>query len=154
MAQDINCITINGRLVSDLQIHVTSSGFCIGSGTVACNESVKNQASGQWEEETSFFDFKLLGRRAESLGPYLQKGNMISIQGRLKQERWQDRQSNQNRSKILIMVKDIQMVGGSNPGRNEATQGSQAPRNSQPFERYPQRNENGTEERFEDDIPF
>ena len=62
----------------------------------------------KWEDEGNFFDFKLWGKRAESINPYLGKGAQIGIEGELQQDRWQDKDGN-NRSKVSINVSNVQL---------------------------------------------
>jgi len=126
MSTDINQITIVGRLTRDAEIRYTQSGTAYCTFSIACSEDVK-QSSGQWEEKAHFFDCTLWGKSAESLNQYLVKGKQVAIVGKLKQDRWEDRESGQNRSKVGISVQRLQLLGG---GRDQGGyQG--APRASQ-----------------------
>lgn len=120
----INTVTIGGRLTRDMEVRSTNSGFSIGSMSVAVNDRRKNKQTGEWEDNPMFFDCKLLGRRAESLAPYLVKGLQVTVQGKLQQSRWD--KDGQTRSKVEILVDEIQFQGKSTKQRvEEAFPGAQ-----------------------------
>ena len=148
MASDLNKITLIGRLTKDSELKYTNSGFAITTMSLAVNRSVKKQE--QWVEECSFFDLKLLGKRGESLNQYLQKGAQIGIDGQLVQERWE--KDGQQRSKVIIQLDNIQLLGGKNNNQSN-NQNASSGNNS-----YSQSNNQGnnsyqTNNTF-DDIPF
>lgn len=111
MAQDINSVILIGRLTADMELGYTVAGGAIGKFTIAVNRSRKD-ASGQWVQEGSFFECKLYGKMSESLKPFLKKGVQVCVDGYLKRERWQDQQTGQNRSKIIIGINQIELLGG------------------------------------------
>jgi len=117
MAEDINSLTIIGRLCADAELSYTNSGAAKTKGSIAVNRSRKD--GDQWIEEASFFNFELWGRRGESLNQYLSKGTRISISGSLKQDRWE--QEGQKRSRVYIHCEKIQLLGGN---QNNDSQGN------------------------------
>lgn len=172
MAADINSVTIVGRLTRDAELKYTNSGFAISNIGIAVNRSRKD--GDQWVEEANFFDVTLLGRRAESLNQYLQKGTKIAVTGELRQERWE--KDGQKRSRVSIQANNIQLLGGNSPGqgnqggqsasgnsqRSTGNQGYQnqgnnsynnVSNNKPSYENYPSGNQGGNGN-FEDDIPF
>ena len=105
---DINSITIGGRITSD----ITERDFgYLSTGTaklvvhIACNKSVKK--NNEWTEQTSFFDIEIWGKLAEAMSQKIYKGLEIVVTGSLKQDRWQDSQTGQNRSKVTITADQI-----------------------------------------------
>jgi len=143
MASDLNNINIIGRLTKDAELKFTKSGFQITTMSLASNRSVKN--GDQWEDQASFFDLKLLGKRGESLINYLQKGTQLAVTGQLVQERWE--QEGQKRSKVIIQIDNIQLLGGNKSEGNNKPQQN----NVKPSYQQSQQGGNGN---FEDDIPF
>lgn len=158
MASDLNNINIVGRLTKDAELKFTNSGFQITTMSLASNRSVKKQD--QWIEEASFFDLKLLGNRGESLAQYLTKGTQLAVNGEIVQERWE--QEGQKRSKIVIMVNNIQLLGGNKDNSNGGNQSSyQKPQQNNSYqnnkpshENYPKNNDPSNGHDFSDDIPF
>ena len=109
MSNDYNKITLIGRLTRDIDLKYTTTGTAIAAVSLASNRSVKKQDS--WETEVSYFDANIYGRMAENLKPYLIKGKMILIAGRLKQDRWE--KDGQKFSRIKIEVEEVQLLGGN-----------------------------------------
>ena len=108
MSNDYNKITLIGRLTRDIDLKYTTTGTAIAAISLASNRSVKKQDN--WETEVSYFDANIYGRMAENLKPYLIKGKMILIAGRLKQDCWE--KDGQKFSRIKIEVEEVQLLGG------------------------------------------
>lgn len=116
---DINSIILVGRLTRDIELKYTTKGTAIGKMGIAVNESVKKNEV--WENEVSFFNVTIFGQMAESLRPYLLKGSQIGIQGKLKQNRWE--QNGRAKSSIDIIATSIQLLGSKGkPAGNEEKQ--------------------------------
>jgi single-strand DNA-binding protein len=69
-----------------------------------------------WVDEANFFDVTVFGRQGEAIQRYLTKGKQVGIDGRLKQDRWQDKETGQNRSKINIIADNVMLLGGGEGG--------------------------------------
>lgn len=113
MSKNINTVVIAGRTTKDPEIKVTPSGTAVLSLSLAVNDTKKN-AQGEWEDVVDFFDCKVFGKRAESLAQYIPKGSKLTINGRLHQDRWQG-QDGTNRSRVSIIVQDIELPPRSQP---------------------------------------
>jgi single-strand DNA-binding protein len=142
VAEDINSCTVVGRLTRDAELKHTNGGSAVTKFSIAVNRSVKKGE--QWEEEASFFDVSLWGRRAESLNQYLTRGSRVAVIGELRQDRWE--QDGQSRSRVFIHANNIQLLG-------DKQQGGQQQGNNQGSESYPSGNPTG-QDNFEDTIPF
>lgn len=144
--QDINSVTLVGRITRDLDdktYGVSASGFAHAKLSLAVNRSEKKD--GQWTETCSYIDVTVLGKTAENLRPYLAKGAQIVVQGYLKQDRWQDKQSGQTRSSLGVVADNIQLVGGKRDGGNQSRQQQSAPQGNGSF---------NPAEGFPSDMPF
>ena len=102
----INNVNISGNLTRDAEMRTTQGGMAILSLSVAVNDRKKNP-NGEWEDYPNFIDCTVFGRRAEAIQNYLTKGTKVAIQGKLKQERWEDKDGN-NRSKVSVIVQEIE----------------------------------------------
>lgn len=126
----INAITLAGNLTRDIELRSTSSGYTIGYLAIAVNDRVKNKQTGEYEEMPYFFDAKLLGTRAERLANYLTKGTRVTVQGKLTQERWEDKDGNR-RSRNYVVVEELDFTArngaGQQPGEPEAAAAATAP---------------------------
>nr|DAR24483.1 MAG TPA: Single strand binding protein [Caudoviricetes sp.] len=105
----MNKVVLIGNLTRDIELQYTQSGYCIGNSGIAVTRKFKN-AKGETVEETCFIDLKFFGRTAEVANQYLHKGSKLAVEGRLKLEQWQD-QSGQNRSKHVVEVESLEMLG-------------------------------------------
>ena len=110
MANDINVVVLVGRLVRDCEVKVTSGGTSVCRFSVAINRRKKTGET--WADEVNYFDVSLWGRSADTLKPYLTKGRQVSIEGELRQNRWE--QDGQARSKVEIFANQVQLL--SSPG--------------------------------------
>ena len=116
MANDINHVTIVGRLTRDAEISYLPSGAAVAKISIAVNRSRKN--GDQWVEEVSYFDSAIFGKTAENLKPYLSKGKQIGLEGHLKQDRWE--KDGQKFSRISIIADNVQLLGGRSDGGGSA----------------------------------
>lgn len=158
----MNKVVLIGNLTRDIELLYTQSGYCIGNSGIAVTRKFKN-AKGETVEETCFIDLKFFGRTAEVANQYLRKGSKLAVEGRLKLEQWQD-QSGQNRSRHVVEVESLEMLGSpqnsggyqnsgygaQNSNRGGGTQGGQAPSQSRkPAPRSVDKYDDGN-----DTIPF
>ena len=91
--------------------------------------------AGEKREETTYVDVELWGRQAEIAGEYLRKGRPVYIEGRLKLDTWDDKQTGQKRSKMRVVGEALQLLG-SREGGGGGADGEDGPRQAQ---RPPQR---------------
>jgi len=146
---NINIVVLVGRLTRDAEVKYTASGTPVSKFSIAVNRSIKR--GDNWENEASFIDIVLWGKKAEALNKYLLKGKQIGVEGEIRQDRWE--QDGKPRSRIEIVAKNIELLGGGNSNgesnqSGDTRQGSQDSKPStQSYERY---NDGG----FSDDIPF
>lgn len=136
---DINSVNVVGRLTRNIGTDQYSFGY-LQNGTAKAQVSIavnraKKQGE-QWTDEVSFFDVVIWGKTAENLKSYLTKGKQIAIKGYLKQDRWRDKQTGENRSSVSIVADEVQLVGGQSQNGNG--QGYQQTQNYQPTAQAPQ----------------
>ncbi|MCR5761195.1 MAG: single-stranded DNA-binding protein [Sphaerochaetaceae bacterium] len=116
MANDINVVVLVGRLTRDCDIRSTQSGMSVCRFSVAVNRRKKTGDS--WGDEANFFDVVLMGKSADSLRSYLTKGRQVSVEGELRQSRWE--QDGQSHSKIEIIANNVQLL--SSPGTQSTSE--------------------------------
>ena len=114
----VNSVVIVGNLTRDVELRRTSSGMPIMNIGVAVNNRRKNSQTGEWEDEPCFLDCVMFGSRAESVASYIHKGSKVTIQGKLRYNSWEDKQTGQKRSKVEVVVDEIDFMskGGGNSG--------------------------------------
>jgi single-strand DNA-binding protein len=128
-----NRIILMGNLTRDPEVKQSQSGTYIVRAGLAVNERMPD-GQGGWKEEASFFDCVIFGKRGEAFSRFMKKGRTVLIEGKLRQSRWQDRETGQNRSKIEVIVDDWNFAGGRGDeqgggggGYNQQSQGGGAP---------------------------
>lgn len=120
----INRVMISGNLTRDPELRQTTGGTAVLSLGVAVNDRRRNQQTGEWEDYPNFVDCTIFGTRAESLSRYLSKGTKVAIDGRLRQDRWQDKQTGQNRSRLEVIVDNLDFMSSRNSGGNGGYRGN------------------------------
>lgn len=105
MAKSVNTVIILGRLTKDVELNSTTSGKSIASFSVAVDRG---------NDEADFFDVTAWEKTAELVAKYLYKGSKVLIQGRLRQDTWDDKQSGAKRSKVVIMATDVTFLDTPN----------------------------------------
>jgi single-strand DNA-binding protein len=76
------------------------------------------------KEEVTFVDVDAFGKTAETIGQYLKKGRPILIEGRLRYETWEDKQTKQKKSKLGVVLETFQFLDS---GGGRGGDGSEAP---------------------------
>ena len=108
---------IYGNLTKDVDMRYTPSGTAVAGISVAVN--TRYTSGGEQKEDVSYFDVKAFGKIAENCNKYLSKGSSVLVAGRLKQERWQDKDGG-NRSKVVVMADTVQFLSKAAGGKDDS----------------------------------
>lgn len=111
-----NKVILLGNLTRDPQVRYIQSGSAVTELGLAVNRSWYDKQSNQRKEEVTFIDVTLWGRTAEIAGEYLSKGRSVLIEGHLKLDTWDDKESGQKRSKLRVVGENMTMIGGRGEG--------------------------------------
>lgn len=103
---DINSVVLCGRLVRPGEIRYSQGGTSVVRFSIAVNRA-KRSADGKWEDEPNYFDCVYFGKGAEAVNQYLDKGRQVTIQGELRQSKWES--EGQSRSRVEIYVNNLQL---------------------------------------------
>ena len=152
-----NKVILAGNLTRDPEVRYTPKGTAIAKLGIAVNRTWKNEA-GETKEEVTFVDVDSFGRQAEVIAQYFRKGRSILIEGRLKLDQWDDKQSGQKRSKLAVVLEGFSFLdskstdgadasggGAGRPRPTSAPSTSSAPAGNGPEAEGPPE---------EDDVPF
>lgn len=149
-----NRVILAGNLTRDPELRYTPKGTAVAEIGIAVNRSWKDE-SGQMQEEVTFVDVAAYGRQAEVIGQYLKKGRPILIEGRLKLDSWDDKQTGQKRSKLRVVLESFQFLDSGNRGGGEgAPAPAAAPRRSAPAAAAPASDSDAPPADADDDVPF
>jgi len=146
---NFNKVILAGNLTRDPELRYTPKGTAIAKLGLAINRTWRNEA-GETKEEVTFVDVDAFGRTAETIGQYLKKGRPILLEGRLKLDTWEDKQTNQKKSRLGVVLESFQFIDSARP-----TDGAPAPAN-RPKAGAPPPPEPADSEPppVEDDVPF
>lgn len=110
-----NKVILVGNLTRDPELRYTPKGTAIAKIGVAVNRVWTNEA-GEKKEEVTFVDVDVFGRTAENVGQYMRKGRPILIEGRLRLDQWDDKQTGQKKSKLGVVAEIVQFLGSAQGG--------------------------------------
>jgi len=114
---NFNKVIIAGNLTRDPELRYTPKGTAIAKIGLAINRVWTNEA-GEKKEDVTFVDVEVWGRTAENVGQYMRKGRPILIEGRLKLDQWDDKQTGQKKSRLGVVAETVQFLGSA-PGAGE-----------------------------------
>ncbi len=109
----VNKVILVGNLGKDPEVRYTSGGQAVANLRIATSRSWTDKQSGQRKEETEWHDVEVWGKQAEQCGEYLSKGRQVYVEGRLKTDKWQDKQSGQDRFKVKVVADTVRFLGGA-----------------------------------------
>ncbi|MBC8001364.1 MAG: single-stranded DNA-binding protein [Opitutaceae bacterium] len=153
-----NKVILVGNLTRDPELRYTPKGTAVAKIGLAVNRTWRNEA-GETKEEVTFVDVDVFGRTAENVGQYLRKGSPVLVEGRLRLDTWEDKQTNQKRSKLGVVAEIVQFLssGRSGEGSAAAAGPDATPRKAPPAKPAPVASEPADAESQppeDDDVPF
>jgi single-strand DNA-binding protein len=110
-----NKVILIGNLTRDPELRYTSQGVAIAKIGLAVNRTWRTE-SGETKEEVTFVDVDAFRKQAETLAQYLKKGSPLMVEGRLKLDQWDDKQTGQKRSRLGVVLEGFQFLGGGSRG--------------------------------------
>jgi len=122
-----NKVILAGNLTRDPELRYTPKGTAVAKITLAVNRVYTAGEGGEKKEEVSFVDVEAWGRQAEVIGQYMKKGKPFLVEGRLKQDTWEDKNTKQKVSKLKVVLESFSFIDG-NRGSEGGGGSSEAPR--------------------------
>ena len=112
---NLNKVMLMGNLTRDPEIKYTPKGTAIANFGMAINRNFSTEG-GEKREEVTFVDIEAFGRTAEIIGEYFKKGRPIYVEGRLKLDTWDDKQTGQKKSKLRVVADSFEFLGSREGG--------------------------------------
>src|SRR5512141_3045802 len=118
----LNKVILVGRLGKDPEIRSTPSGTIVARFSLATDEKFTDR-NGEEQERTEWHNIVAWGKLAEICGQYLKKGKLVYIDGSIRTDSWDDKESGQKKYRTEIVARDMKMLdrrgddgGGSSGG--------------------------------------
>ena len=118
----INKVILVGRLGKDPEIRSTPGGQTVAKFSLATDEKYTDK-SGEKQERTEWHNIVAWARLAEICGQYLRKGSLVYIEGSIRTDSWDDKESGQKRYRTEIIAREMKMLGGKREGGEEGGYG-------------------------------
>ena len=106
---NFNKVIIAGNLTRDVELKHTPKGTAVAKLGIAINRSWTGD-DGQKREDVTFVDVDAFGKQAETLAKYIKKGRSILIEGRLKLDQWDDKQTGQKKSRLGVLLESFSFL--------------------------------------------
>src|SRR5690242_11411473 len=153
-----NKVILVGNLTRDPELRYTPKGTAIARIGMALNRTWKTE-TGETKEEVTFVDVDAFGRQAEVIAQYLKKGRPLLVEGRLKLDQWEDKNTHQKQSKLKVTLESFSFLdsrggGGGDTGGGEGSRSRSAGPAPSPAASAPEPGEPEAPAAEEDDVPF
>ena len=111
-----NKVILMGNLTRDPETRYTQSGTAIVKFALAVNRRFQD-SDGNWKDEATFIDITMFGKRGEAFARFHSKGKPAFIEGSLRLDQWEDRESGAKRSKLYVVGDNWEFVGSGGGGQ-------------------------------------
>ena len=101
-----NRVILIGNITRTPETRHTQSGTSVTKFGLATNRKFKDA------EEVCFVDLVAFGKVGEIIQKYCDKGDPIMVDGRLQYSAWDDKESGAKRSKLEVVVENMQLMSG------------------------------------------
>lgn len=126
-----NKVILAGNLTRDPELRYTPKGTAIAKIGLAVNRSWTSE-DGQKKEEVNFIDVEAWGRQGEVIAQYMKKGRPLLVEGRLKLDTWEDKNTKQKVSKLKVVLESFSFIDSNRGEAGAGEGGAPAPRPPRP----------------------
>jgi len=116
-----NKVILMGNLTRDPELRYTPKGTALAKLGLAVNRRWTSE-TGETKEEVTFVDVEAWSAQAENIAKYMKKGSPLLIEGRLRLDQWDDKQTGQKRSKLVVVCENSRFVGSAAPREHDAAE--------------------------------
>jgi single-strand DNA-binding protein len=157
----LNKVLLMGNLTRDPELRVTPKGTSICQFSLAINRQFKME-SGETREEVIYVDVEAWGKQGETIAKYVTKGRPLYVEGRLRLDQWEDKNTKEKRSRMKVVLEQFQFLGdgrgggggGAPGGSPEAGIDQTSPERHSPPPRGAGGAKPAATENLDEDVPF
>ena len=138
MAASLNKVFMMGNLTRDPELRQAGGQQICGFG-IALNRTYQT-ARGETREDVCYVDVEAWGRTADIVAQYARKGSPLFVEGRLRYDTWDDRETGKKRSRLTVTAENVQLLGGPRDNNGMPPQGGYAedmPGGQRPYYQQP-----------------
>ena len=149
-----NKVILAGNLTRDPELRYTPKGTAVAKIGLAVNRTWTGE-DGQKKEEVNFIDVEAWGRQGEVIAQYMKKGRPLLVEGRLKLDSWEDKNTKQKVSKLKVVLESFSFLDSNRGEGGGAPEAPGAPRPARPAAAAPVAEPlEGDGPPESDDVPF
>ena len=157
MARSVNKVILIGHLGKDPEVKYTPSGTPVAKFSLATSDRYKDK-DGNWQDRTEWHNIVAWQRTAEIVGEYCKKGKQVYIEGRLRTDSWEDKNTQEKKYRTEIVVDQLLLLGGGGGSGEGGGGGSYNQSRSQGggnnFDQRAPEPEHATSQITDEDVPF
>jgi len=152
---NLNKVMLIGNLTRDPELRVTPKGTAICQFSLAVNRKFRDEA-GADREEVTYVDIEAWGKSGENIAKYCSKGRPLFVEGRLRLDQWEDKNTKEKRSRMKVVCDNFQFLGSGRSDGAPGAEGGEAPRYNSPAPRASAARPPApaAQENLDDDVPF
>lgn len=105
----VNKVILVGRLGKDPEIRSTPNGSTVAKFSIATDDRYTDR-NGEKQERTEWHNITAWGKLAEICGQYLRKGKLVYIEGSIRTDSWDDKETGQKKYRTEIWANQMQML--------------------------------------------
>ena len=119
-----NRVILMGNLTRDPEVRFTQGGMGICTFSLAVNERFKG-SDGEYQDRATFVEVTMFGKRGEAFGKFHRKGAAAFIEGKLRLDQWDDKETGAKRSKLFVVADSFEFVNGAEKKEKSSQGGAQ-----------------------------
>ena len=112
----MNKVFLMGNLTRDPELRQVGERNAVCNFGLAMNRSYTT-SGGEEKEDTCFVDVEAWGRQGENCNRFLSKGRQVLVEGRLRQDRWEEKETGKARSRLRVTALNVQFLDGGGQGQ-------------------------------------
>lgn len=116
----VNKVILVGNVGKDPEVKYLDGNKAVARITIATNESYRDR-NGQLVEQTEWHNVELWDDLARLAEKYVKKGKMLYIEGKIRTNKWVDKDTNQERQSKYIRANAMTFLGGGTGGGEEGS---------------------------------
>jgi single-strand DNA-binding protein len=106
---DLNKVFLMGRLTHEPELRRTTGGTALTELRLATNRTWQGR-DGEKREDVLYIGVTCWDKQAENCCKYLRRGSAVHVEGSLKMDSWDDKNTGEKRSKILVHAERVQFL--------------------------------------------